>query len=288
MRGIVTIEESHATGKTREIYHDVERALGIPFPGLTFRALAPVADVLESIWPQVKKNAATQSFSALSGRLQRQADEAVAATFELEDLYSWLKDHDFSREDTRRIRYSLDMLHHANPRLLLITASLYAALHNITDPRFTRPRPTVRNSHEPEYPTKIDRVMMEQAPLETKEIYLDAAEAAGVPVVPDDFLILGNWPTFLRRAWESVKPVMHSMTFINEASDLSVRATQFAQELPYPTELSNTDIEVRRLVDIVQSLYARTTMATAAVRWMVIEGERINRVAGRAAGEATW
>jgi hypothetical protein len=288
MRGIVTIEESHAHGEIKDIYSDIERTLGVPFVGSLFRALATRQEVLEAVWPQIKRNAQTQAFTDLAERLSRQSDAVAEVTFEFDDLYSWLGEHAFSREDVRQIRYALEMLHYADPRLLLATASLHVALHNSQAQRVERAKPSRRTAQEPEFPSKASRTMMEQAPVEVKEIYLDAAEAVGVPMVPDAFQMLGNWPLFLRRLWNELRPVMHSLTFLNEASGLSALAIEAAQELPYAVTLEDAGIEVRRLVDMFMASYSRTQLIISAVRWMVIEGEHLNRATGRADGEVSW
>jgi hypothetical protein len=117
-----------------------------------------------------------------------------------------------------------------------------------------------------------------------KEDYLDIADIMGVPIIPDDFQSLGHWPTFLRRAWTEIKTAMRSSTFLDEAQMLSAFAVSAAQELPHNMKI-DADQEVRRILETFLSLYSRVSVVTAAIRWMVIEGERTVRVIGRAAGE---
>jgi hypothetical protein len=288
MRVISTIEESHAHGQIRDIYVEVERTLGVPFPGMIFRSLATREGVLESVWPQIKRNAETQAFVDLANRLRRNCEGVVPATLEFDDVFSWLREHHFTREDLRVLRYCLEMLHSYDPKLLLITAAISVNLHGIKTPKIARTGASRIASTEPHFPTKVSRVMFDQAPSETKEIYLDVMDAVGVPAIPDDFQILGSWPTLLRRLWNDLKPVMHSATFQEEANTLSALAIECAQELPYPVEVENDSLEVRQIVDMHMSLYSRTCPAASAARWMLLEGERVNRAIGRAAGEADF
>ncbi len=286
MRVIATIEESHAHGATKDIYTNIERTLAVPFVGMVFRSLATREGVLEAVWPQIRRNIETQAFSDLAGQLRRNSEGAVETTLEFDDVFAWLGEHNFSREDVRHIRYALEMLHFVNSKLLLANAAMYVSLHNISNPKIVRSRPKEITKTEPQFPTRVSRVMLEQAPADTKEIFLDVMDAVRVPAIPDDFLMLAEWPTFLRRIWNDLRPAMHSPTFIDEAATLSALAIESAQELPYPISLENAGIDTRRIVDMFQSFYPMVSLATAAVRWMVIEGERVNRSIGRAAGEA--
>lgn len=285
MHRMETVEESHSRGQVREIYRDIEHSLGVPFVGAIFRAFAAVPEVLPSIWSQIRPNLGTQAFAYLSRRLRRQSEALAESTFELVDLYGWMIDHNCSREDIRRVLYSLEMLHFVDPKLLLITASLFANLHGIHDERIERRKPSIPTSQEPEFPTAIHRVMYEQAPEIVKEAYLDILDTCKSPIVPDDAQIIGNWPQFLHKAWTELKPMLHSPTFIEESRSLAGLAISLAQELPYPIDISNVDRNVHDIVNKFLRIYSGTTVTTAAVRWMMIEGQRSSRNAGRAAGE---
>ena len=288
MLTIHMIEEGQAHGQIKEIFRDIEGALGAPFVPAIFRSFAMRPELLEEAWPQIKRNIETQSFVELSARLRRRSDSIVETIFEFDDLYSWIQEHGFSREDLRRMRYALEMLHYVGPKLLLVTASLYVSLHNIRDPKVVRAKALPQTNQEPEFPTKVPRMMMNQATADVKEAYLDVAEAVGAPILPDEFQMLGEWPPLLRRVWNDLRPVMHSKTFLDEAECMLAVATEAAQELPYSISLEHAGIDVRRVVDMFMSVYSKTQLAISAVRWMITEGERISRMTGRAAGESQW
>jgi hypothetical protein len=288
MRVVHLIDEGQATGQIKQVYRDIQATFAAPIVGSVFRALAARPDVLVAAWRDIRKNAETRSFITLASRLRSGADSIVSATFEFDDLYSWLREHGFGREDMRRIRYSLEMLHFLNPKLLLAIAAMHVSLHGISSPRISRATPSPPTGQEPEFPSKTPKVTIEQAPSDTMEIFLDAIDATGTPVVPDDLQILAAWPTLLRRTWGNLKPVMHSATFIEEAERLSELAVEAAQELPFAINIDGAGIDVRRAVDMFLKLQARMLLASAAVRWMLLEGERLNRSVGRAAGEGTF
>jgi len=285
MRRMGTLEEGRSEGPINEIYRDIERTLGVPFVGAVFRSLAACPERLAAVWPRIKAGIESRAFSELANHLMQRADALVEVTFEPEDLHAWVSAHGFRREDTRRVLYTLEALHYIGPRLLLVTAALAVAALGISDPRVRRRKAAPRSAEEPEFPTPIPRVMMEQAPNEVKEDYLDIIEVMGTPLVPDDFQALGRWPALLRRAWGDVKPVMRSTTFLDEAQGLSAFAIELAQELPHPVELPKPGQYLRRVIETYLSIYSRTIISTAAIRWMMVEGERTARTTGRGAGE---
>lgn len=285
MRRIGTLEEGQSRGRVREIYLDAERSFAVPFVGAVFRALAVQPNVLEQVWPQVKSNVEAQTFVNLSSRLRQRSDMLAETTFELVDLYAWLRDHGFPREDIRRILYILELFHQLDPKLLICTAAMTVAVTGISNPEIRRRRFSPIRTPQPEFPTRIPQVMIEQAPDEVKEDYLDIADVMGLPVIPDEFQTLGHWPPFLRRVWNELKPVTRSHTFLNEAENLEAVAIEMAQELPCPVKIENPTDDTRRILETFMSIYARMNLVISAVRWMMIEGERLARSVGRAAGE---
>ncbi|HOK53321.1 MAG TPA: halocarboxylic acid dehydrogenase DehI family protein [Armatimonadota bacterium] len=285
MRRIETLEEGQARGRVKEIYKEIERAFGVPFVGGVFRALAQYPDVLESAWNQLKPNISTQSYVDLSNDLRQRADALAELIFELDDLYTWMLDHNFSREDIRKVLYTLEVLHYINPKLLLATAAITAGVMGVKNPQIKRRRESPITSQEPDYPNKLPQVMLEQASNEVKEDYYDIIAIMGLLTLPDDIQALGNWPTFLRRVWSNLKPVVRSATFLEESQNLESVAIESAQELPYPVEVKSDNPEVRRILESFMSMYARMCIGISAIRWMVMEGERTARLIGRAAGE---
>ena len=285
MRRIDTCEEGQSRGRVREIYTEIEHDFGSPYVGEVFRALASYdADVFDRIWTELKPNVETQAFIDLSGQLRQRINALAEVTFEPIDFYSWLLDHDFSREDIRRIMYTLEVLHYVNPKYLLATAALLTTVMRVRDPRIIRRRASEITAFEPDFPTRIPQVMPEQASDDVKEDYYDIADVMGIPVIPDDFQALAHWPDFLRQVWTEFRSAMRSSTFLDEAQMVSTFAVSAAQELPYTMKL-DVDQEVRRILETFLSIYARVSVVTAAIRWMVIEGERTVRIVGRAAGE---
>jgi hypothetical protein len=285
MRRIETVEEGQSNGLVRKVYYEIERLLGVPFVPAFFRALATRPELLASVWDAVRPSVDSQAFTYLSGRIRRQAEALAEATFELVDLYAWMRDHDFDRENTRRVLYALEVFHYVNPRLLLVTGSLKMAFDGIHDPRISRRRASPPSSIEPEFPTAPHRVMMEQAPEIVREGYLDIVEMLRAGIVPDDFQVLGNWPDLLHKAWSEIKPGMHSTTFIEETRALSAFAIELAQELPHAVQHPPLDEETRGVLDAFFDIYCRVGVGTSAIRWMMVEGERFARTTGRAAGE---
>jgi hypothetical protein len=284
MQRFETLEEGHATGSVKETYLEIERLFGAPYVPALFRCLALHPDVLHTFWTKLKPNLQTQAFSDFSTQLRTRADALAEATFEFSNLYIWLRDHRFSREDIRHILYLIETLHYVNPRFLLATAALAAPAMGIKDSRIVRSKALPIKSQEPEFPTKISRVMFEQAPHDVKEDYFDIVAVMGSPLVPDEFTMFGHWPLFLKRVWSELKPVMRSTTFLDEAQNVSAYAIELAQELPYEIDLEDPGVEIRMILETFLSLNARLMVGMAAIRRMIVEGERLARAVGRAAG----
>ncbi|MBI2843336.1 MAG: hypothetical protein HYX78_08045 [Armatimonadetes bacterium] len=285
MRRIELLSEGHSRGRVREIYQEIEHEFAVPLVGSMFRALAAYSDVLDSVWSQFKSNVGTQVFIDFSSRIRSNADAMAADTFELDDLYAWMQGHECDKEDIRRIRYVLEMFHYLNPKLLLTAAAVDVAVNRIQSPNVSRRRPSPSRTQEPEFPTRAPQVMLDQAPDQVKEVYFDVLDLMGIPIVPDDFQALGNWQNFIRRTWNDLKPVMRSTTYLEESQRLSRMAVELAQELPHAVVIESPTDEIRMIAETFLSLYARQTISTAGIRWMVLEGERAARTIGRAAGE---
>lgn len=285
MRRIETLEEGQSHGHIRAIYEDIQRVFGTPFVGSLFRALATQPGLLETVWLKLKPNMEAQAFVDISNSIRQRADSLAQLIFELENIYSWLHDHRFEREDIRRIFYTLEVLHYTNPKLLLATAAITVPITGISSPKVTRRQASQITSDEPEFPNKIPQVMFEQASNGVKEDYYDIVYIMGVPFVPDDFQALANWPPFLHKVWNILKPVMRSRTLLDEALSISEFAIESALELPHPIEVEEPGENARRIVETFLSLYSRTMMGISAIRWMMIEGQRTAKIIGRAAGE---
>ena len=54
MASITMVAEEEATGKVKEIYEDIKRALGIEFVPNMYKAMALKPDYLESNWNKIK------------------------------------------------------------------------------------------------------------------------------------------------------------------------------------------------------------------------------------------
>lgn len=54
MASVKMIDESEATGKTREIYEDIRAKLGIDFVPNMYKAMAVKPDFLEANWNKIK------------------------------------------------------------------------------------------------------------------------------------------------------------------------------------------------------------------------------------------
>lgn len=286
MRRIETLEEGQAHGQLKVIYGEIQHNFGTPFVGSIFRALATQPGLLETVWPQLKPDVETQEFADLASRIRQRADSLARLTFDLDDLYTWLHDHRFTREDIRRILYVLEVLHYVNPKLMLATAALTVAAAGIKTPGVTQRGASRITKEEPEYPNKIPQVMFEQASNGVKEDYYDIADVMGTPIIPDDFQSLAEWPSFLHRVWNVLKPVMRSTTLLDEAQSISEFAVESAQELPYQVELAHPEQQhVRQIIETFLSLYSRMMVGISAIRWMMIEGQQNARIVGWAAGE---
>ncbi len=285
MRRIELLEEGQAHGRIKEIYGEIERDFGSPFVGSVFRALGYHPEFLDSAWTQLRPNVESQAFLDLSHQISQRMNALAEVTFDIIDLYAWLLDHKFDKEDIRHILYTIEVLNYTNPKYLLATAAIIVGITGINNPQIKRRKASPVTSEEPEFPSPIPRIMAEQASKEVKEDYYDIADVMGVPVIPDNFQAFGKWPEFLRVVWNELKPAMRSSTFLDEARDVSAFTIEAAQELPYPVKLPDPGDDVRKIVETSISLYARVGVGTAGVRRVITEGERMARMVGRAAGE---
>jgi len=72
MASIKLVEESAATGKTREIFADIRKSLGIDFVPNMYRAMAVNPEFLEANWNKIK------SVMQATGKLDTLTKEIIA------------------------------------------------------------------------------------------------------------------------------------------------------------------------------------------------------------------
>src|SRR6266404_7495938 len=77
------VRENEATGTTADIYHEIRRALGLPFVPVPFQIFAAIPKFLELHWSAVGPMVATQEFFALAERVRADGYTRVHSYFRL-------------------------------------------------------------------------------------------------------------------------------------------------------------------------------------------------------------
>lgn len=278
------IEEHDADAKTREIYRDIKKTMSVPMVNSFFMTLAYYPDVLETFWQAVKPSLNTHFFLSSTRRAQTVADSTAETLFEFIDDYAWLKDHGFSREDMREIRYGVEYFHYVIPKMAVLSSHLMSVLHGYNlSPAGQREADT----QEPDFSVKIQTVPFESAPREVEYIYRDIVDATGYHIINKLYTVLARWPEYLKHTWyDEIKPVVFTQDYRRESSKLQEIIHEAARQLPYPAidirdKLEGEAVEkAPQIAEFFDRMLPGEMIVVGGIRNMLVEGERAARAAG--------
>jgi hypothetical protein len=256
-RKLKMVPEREATGKTLEIYRQIKRALGVPHVSVIFQVYGAYPRFLELHWQAFQPVVETQGFFVLGERLRADGYTRMHNYFKVPDLRTRMAEAHLSPGAREELADVVELFHYVNPLLLLLVAAQHQA--------FGRRIGELQTVHAPEHPVFVGNPLLveeEASPPEVKEIYDDIHRTLGLPILSTTYLALARWPDFLETYWSVLKQVVESPVYNESMHGVRETAWGLVRELPYPVELTVSqlrdadigDDDVAALVRITETI----------------------------------
>jgi hypothetical protein len=233
--------EKQAEGQTREIFQQIKHALGVPYVATFFRALASFPQFLELFWNAAKPVVSTQEFFSFSERLGAEAYTRVHNYLSAPQLQNGSTEAHFEigNDNGTGLPQVIELYQHSSPMLLLICAALVQEFEN--PGREAQPGTPISSQQ------KFSEIALiteeDAAPAASRKIFEDIKRTLNIPFLSSCYLNLGQSPEFLKRSWESLKPVLRTPAYEQHRLAILESALSLAAELPEPLQLSVSQME---------------------------------------------
>ena len=233
------VPEKQAEGQAREIFKEIKQGLDVPYVSTFFRALASFPQFLDLFWKSAKPVASTQEFFSFSERLGAEAYTRVHNYLSVPQLQNGSTEVHFGNDHETALQQVIELYQHSSPMLLLICAALVQEFEN---PGREAQRSTPISSQQKF--SEISLITVEDAaPAPSRKIFEDIKRTLNVPFLNSCYLNLGQSPEFLKRYWESLKPVLRTPAYEQNRLAILESALSLAAELPAPLQLSVSQME---------------------------------------------
>jgi hypothetical protein len=267
------VREREAEGRTREVFDEVRRALGIPFTPVVYQALAAYPEFLDLHWRTFAPLLASEQFFQLGSRLRGEAYTRMHNYFQIEDLCEPLTEMSFSEGAKHQLGDVIDLFNYVNPLLLVIISAQLSA--------FEQPVGESKNEGErAEHPHFVERPLLieeETAPVPVKRIYQEIKRVLNLPVVNTDYRAFARWPDFLSEYWKALRPIVQAPSYREQQRALCESSEAMVKELDELIDFSPDKMEqsslpakeieaVVRITEMFQSILSGLVLNVAAAK----------------------
>jgi hypothetical protein len=263
------VHEGDAVGRTREIYQELKRALGVPHINLVYQLYGSHPAFLELHWQAMRPAIDSAEFFEFAERIRAEAYTRVHSYFAVPDLCADLGElSPGAREEMTQV---VEVFYYTDALLLLIlTAQLQAFDAPIGSPRAHETSPA-----HPEFTEKPVVVNESSATAEQRKIFEDLRRTLSLGTLNTEFRALARFPAFFTAYWKALKPATQSPLY--ESMVLAIRETAWglARELPVSIELSpeqlrESGMEDKEVSDVIRlSEFLARSMAAMVLNMAV-------------------
>lgn len=232
------IAEWAAEGRMEQTYHEIRQTLRVTGVNLNFRTWATFGEFLPEMWEAFRANAGTRGFDEAANRLRAEAASAASGF----GPPAIRKQVTLGESQAYQIGAALDLYHHVNPKLLLLTAAVRCILDGETivgtgtgTERLLGGAPLRMAPMEMESDDPDDQ--------QVKKIFDDIKETLQLPSINSDYRTLALWPDYLAAAWNRLKPLTQQPGYRSAADALRETARSLARQLPHRFTLDRARLE---------------------------------------------
>ncbi|MFD1361864.1 halocarboxylic acid dehydrogenase DehI family protein [Lentibacillus salinarum] len=230
--GVPEIYKQEAYGDLANIYEDIQTVLKVPVVNFMFRTLALYDTFLGTAWTQVRANMLTVEMEKAADKLRYPDIDVKAPEINWETIYNLS-----TIEQIKRIIFTFN---YVNPKLLLIASAWAESLGNRsiqgTQSYDGDIAPGVFHGLE-----DVHLVDICHATPDVQSLLVDIVKKHRAFDAASDYRALANYPVFLGKSWESLKPYVGSDDYHLLGADLKQQSIELVHDrMPFPVTI-NTD-----------------------------------------------
>ena len=268
------VREREAEGRTREIFDDLKRALGVPGIPLLYQAYAPFPEFLDLHWRAFKPLLATGHFWRLADRLRGEAYTRTHNYFHIGDLCEPLSQMSFSSGAKQQLQEVIELFNYKDAPVLLIASTQLLAFDQAIGKGEPSLAPPVEHPRFKEKPVLVEE---EVATPMVKRTYEEIKRALGLPALNGDYKAFARWPDFLAEYWKALKPIVQSPAYREQQRGLCESSEGMARDLMLPIDFSFDALEqigleakqiesIVRTTRILQNVFSGLVLNVAAAK----------------------
>lgn len=216
--------------RLRPIYEDIQQRLRVPLVNQIFRTLANYPDYLEPVWQELSPYFRAEAFEE-----QADAIRKTAVPEEIPDVSGL----DLNKlRETKQLKDFNDTIYYVLPKLLLVTSLFYELsygkkqqidLKNNKDNDFSKISVGILEGM-----AKVQMVDPEKASVRVNQIFDSIKEVHNFPLIPSYYRGVANWPDFLEKTWNQIKPLVGSAAYEKRKQELVEQTNLALKNLPLP------------------------------------------------------
>ncbi len=214
------IPEAEAEGKTKVVYDQIKSVLRTPLVPFVFRTLARYPDFLQVAWEALKPNVQTAFFESRSDELRALAVDRVSSLGTPSPI-------------PEGVRSTIDAFQYLTPKLLLATAALRSGSQG-QQPKLMELTRDEKRQIVPGVPGDAPTIKLLE-PAGVPILGQIEAEHGGLSCI---YRALGQWPEYLRDAWESLQTLEATPTLVPMERQLRKFAEETVVSLPYRMDIN--------------------------------------------------
>lgn len=233
------VPEHRVDEELGRVYRDVKATLGVPWVGVITQALAYYRPFFLEAWRQFRPTARSRFFERVSDELRMLAWEG-SSSFTIAPQGQRLEVLKYSASEVAQISAMLDLFDYGNQKYLILATAVAASLVEdrglgtspTGDPRDRLPRSPV-SQIEP-IPVMVEE---HHAFGDLRALYQDIKVTLDLPFVNSDYKAMARWPSYLRLAWDDLKPQLGEPAYASLRQSVHRLALDAVEALPYPYRL---------------------------------------------------
>lgn len=248
------VREWEAEARTREIFHEVKQALGVPGIPMLYQAYAAFPKFLELHWRAFKPLLASEDFFRLADRLRGEAYTRAHNYFQIGDLCGPLEHVSFSPGAKHELGEVIALFDYKDAPVVLIASTQLLAF----DQAIPKGEPSGPPAQHPKFVEKPVLVEEKIASPTVKRVYDEIKRVLALPALNGDYQAFARWPDFLFEYWKALKPIVQSPAYREQQRGLCDSSESMARELMLPIDfgfdaMEQIGLEARQIESIVRT-----------------------------------
>jgi hypothetical protein len=231
------IPEHRADETLGRAYRDLKITLGVPWVGVITQALAYYRPFFLEAWRQFRPTARCRFFERVSDELRLVAWEGMSSSFAIPSQRKRLEAFGYSDREIAQIGATLDLFDYGNQKYLILATAVAASLGDdralgtspSSDARDRLPRSPI-SQLEP-IPVMVEE---HHADADLRALYGDIKVTLNLPFVNSDYKAMARWPSYLKLAWDELKPRLSEPPYATVRQSIHDLALDAVDRLPYP------------------------------------------------------